>query len=140
MSETKEGFVPAHIVVVHDDPTVLHPLAAALRDTGHQADAYDSSCRAWNARAEAPRVGLLITRVRFPPGEPHGVALTHHARAKHPGVLILFAATAAEMAPHAEGLGARLSPTNPSHVATVVDGMLLSSAMKPDQTIARRRR
>ena len=48
------------------------------------------------------------------------------------GVLILFAATAAEMAPHTEGLGARLTPTNPSHVATAVNRMLLSSEMKPD--------
>ena len=122
----------AHIVVVHDDPTFLHPLAAALRDTGHQVDAYDSSCRAWNALTEARGVEVLITRVRFPPGEPHGVALAHHAHAHHPGVLILFAATAAEMAPHTDGLGVRLTPTNPSHVATAVNRMLLSSEMKPD--------
>ena len=86
----------AYIVVVHNDPTFLHPLAATFRDTGHQVDAYDSSIQAWDALAEGRDVEVLITRVRFPLGEPHGVALAHHARAHHPHVLILFTAAATD--------------------------------------------
>jgi DNA-binding NtrC family response regulator len=120
--------VSAHIVVVHDDPAFRQPLAAALREAGHEVDAYDNSFQAWDALAEDRRVAALITRVRFPLNEPHGVALAHRARANHPGVLIVFTADP-EMRTHTEGLGVFLStPIGPSVVAQLADYILSSDA------------
>ena len=109
---------------MHDDPTVLHPLVAALRNAGHEVVTCDTSMLAWDALAEDRRVAALITRVRFPPGDPHGIALAHRARTNHPGVLVVFMA-ALEMKPHTEELGFFVpTPISPSAVAAAVDRML----------------
>jgi hypothetical protein len=38
------------------------------------------------------RLEILVTRIQFGPGNPHGVALAHSARSRCPGVRVLFVA------------------------------------------------
>ena len=47
---------------------------------------------ALDALENAQRVEVLITRVRFPPGKPNGIALALMARHKRPGIKVLFTA------------------------------------------------
>jgi hypothetical protein len=53
-------------------------------------------------------VEVLITRVRFPPKKPNGIALALMARHKRPGIKVLFTARP-EFAQHAEGVGEFMS-------------------------------
>ena len=77
--------MPARIVVVHDDVEFLAAIEAALRAEGHDVAAFSNSLLAWDALAAGNRVEVLVTRIQFPAGQPHGVALSHQARMGHPG-------------------------------------------------------
>ena len=59
---------------------------------------------ATDALEEAQPIQVLITRVLFPEGQPHGVALARMARLKHPGVRVLFVAFPKTEA-YTEGVG-----------------------------------
>ena len=82
------------------------------------------------AQARFQGVVALITGVRFPAGEPHGIALAIRARTNHPRALVVFTA-ALEMKPYTEDLGVFVpTPISPSAVAKAVDHML-SSGLQP---------
>jgi DNA-binding NtrC family response regulator len=53
---------------------------------------------------ENARFEILITRVRFPPGRPNGVALARMALLKRPGIKVVFT-LAPENVEYAEDLG-----------------------------------
>jgi DNA-binding response OmpR family regulator len=76
----------------------------ALGTAGHEVSAFANSMPAWDALSDGHRVDIMITRVRFPKGNPHGVALAHKARVNHAGIRILFAASP-ETRHHTGGLG-----------------------------------
>jgi DNA-binding NtrC family response regulator len=82
--------MPAPIVIVHDDPDTLDPLAAALISAGHGVATFDDALAAWEALREARTIELLITRVRFGRGKPHGLALVIHTRRRRPDVKVIF--------------------------------------------------
>lgn len=84
--------MPARIVLVHDDTDFLRKAAAAIRAAGYEVAAFDRSMAALDALRGAQSVQLLITRVNFPPGSPHGVSLASMARRKTPGLKVLFVA------------------------------------------------
>jgi hypothetical protein len=52
----------------------------------------------------AEAIDLLITRVRFPEGTPHGLSLALMARYRRPGINVLFAARP-DMEKYAKALG-----------------------------------
>lgn len=52
----------------------------------------------------AETVELLITRVQFPVGTPHGIALVRMARQRRPGLKVIFTARE-EMGEFTEDLG-----------------------------------
>jgi DNA-binding response OmpR family regulator len=113
-----------HILVAHDDPSFLQPLVLALRAAGHEVSAFANSMPAWDALNNGPGVDILVTRVRFPKGNPHGVALAHNARANHPDIGILFAASQ-EMRHHIIGIGEFLAmPAGMPEVLARIEAMV----------------
>jgi DNA-binding response OmpR family regulator len=79
-------------VVVHDDPTFRDPLVASLKADGHEVAGFADSNVAWNALEAAHLVEILVTRVNFGEGKPHGIALARSARFRRPTVQVLFVA------------------------------------------------
>jgi len=75
---------------VHDDPATLDPLAAALMLAGHGVARFDDAMDAWEALREATTIEVLITRVRFGKGKPHGLGLVVHTRKRRPNVKVIF--------------------------------------------------
>ena len=85
--------MPARVVVVHDDPEFVARTATGLRVAGYDVATFTDTLAATDALDKAERiVEVLITRVLFPKGQPHGVALALMARMKRPGVKVLFVA------------------------------------------------
>jgi DNA-binding NtrC family response regulator len=120
----RSNVVPARIVVVHDDSSFLEPLAATLRVRGHEVAAFHDSMLAWDALEAASKIELLITRIEFARGKPHGVALAHRALANRPAVRVLFTESP-ELQPFAADLGAFLAvPITPAEVVREVNRLL----------------
>jgi hypothetical protein len=72
----------------------------------------------------AQDIDMLITRIGFPPGQPHGVALGKMARVKRRGIKVLFVG-AAERLEHTQGVGEFLAaPVTARDVAAMVGEML----------------
>jgi DNA-binding response OmpR family regulator len=116
--------MPAHIVVVHNEPSIVKPLAVSLRADGHEVSAFDDSLLAWDVLCKAQDVQLLVTRMDFGYGKPDGVALARWARVTLPGVKVLFVARP-EFDKQAEGVGAFLSlPVSVPEVVKAVRRML----------------
>ena len=114
----------APIVVVHDEPDFLAQASAALASTGYPIITFVDSSSAWDALSAAAEVKLLITRVQFPPGQPHGVALALGARRKHPKLSILFTAKP-EYADRAFSVGEFLTlPVDMLDLVAAVDRLL----------------
>jgi DNA-binding response OmpR family regulator len=107
-----------HILVAHDNPRFLAPLATALRSVGHEVTACDNAMSAWDALNSAS-IDLLITQTQFPFPQPDGVALALKARGIEQDLRIVFMAAAeAAAGADAEELGTCL--TSPISVAEVV--------------------
>jgi DNA-binding NtrC family response regulator len=112
--------MPARIVVVHDEPQFREFVVTALLAAGYDTKAFAGSMAAIEALKAAQRIELLITRVRFPEGTPHGISLASMALTKKQAVRVLFVARE-ENREHTEGLGEFLAVpvTGPELVATV---------------------
>jgi DNA-binding NtrC family response regulator len=116
--------MPARIVVVHDDPTFRDPLVASLEADGHEVEAFVDTFVAWDALQTAQRMEVLVTRVDFGPGKPHGVALARAARRRRPGVRVLIVARS-DYTEDAAGVGLFLPyPATVPQVAETVERML----------------
>ena len=95
--------MPANIILVHDDPEFIEGAVAALSLAGHKVVAFREPMEALNA-LETAQFEILITRARFPVGQPNGVALAQMARMKRPWIKVVFT-VAAENLEHTEGIG-----------------------------------
>jgi DNA-binding NtrC family response regulator len=116
--------VPARIVFVHDDPSFREPLVAALNAAGHDVARFADSIAAWDALYAANWIEILVTRVQFGPGKPHGVALANSARARRPDVRVLLLALP-QFRNDAKGVGLFIPiPANVPEVAETVERML----------------
>jgi DNA-binding response OmpR family regulator len=121
-----EGSIPARVVVVHDELTLLDPLVASLRAAGHDVAAFTDPGLAWDALKFPAGIEILVTRVQFEPEKPHGVALVRWARSNSPSVRILFVALP-EFEADIVGLGVFLP--RPVSVAEAVGRMLSNDAI-----------
>jgi DNA-binding NtrC family response regulator len=116
--------MPARVAVVHDDPIFLNGTVSALKRAGYDVASFSQSMAAISALDTQQRVDILITRVGFPEGTPHGVALALMARTKRPGLKVLFTARP-EMARHTEDIGEVLvAPVTAEGVLAKVREML----------------
>jgi DNA-binding NtrC family response regulator len=106
-------------MLLHDDPKFIEGAAAALRLAGHHVATFVQPLDALNA-LETEHFELLITRVRFPIGQPNGVALARMARIKRPSIKVVFT-VAAENVEYTEGLGeAVTAPIDVSELVATV--------------------
>jgi DNA-binding NtrC family response regulator len=117
----------ANLIIAYDEPTFAIPLEIGLRRAGHTVSVFSEPLEALNALETTRDVGMLITRVRFSPGQPHGIALARMARLKHARIQILFVARA-EFAEEAKDLGEFIPmPANVVEVVKAVERMMKSS-------------
>jgi DNA-binding NtrC family response regulator len=107
--------------LAHDDLAFLRCTAFALRNAGYDVEVFDNSMSALNRLDRPEYVDVLVTRTRFPLGQPNGIALAHMAGVKKPGIKIVIAVVE-ELAGLAEGLGIVLRP--PVTPAEVVEAVL----------------
>ena len=118
--------MPAPVLVVHNEQETRDLAVTALRAAFLEAIGFDDPMAALDAMEADSRVRVLVTRVEFGPGKPHGVALARMVRVKRPGTKVVFVARA-EYEPHTEGLGVFLPmPLNPDILVATV-GRLLAS-------------
>ena len=116
--------MPARIVVVHDEPEFADPLAAMLGAAGQDVAVFADPMAALHALDTAQTIEVLVTRVRFAPGQPNGFALARMARIKRPGIRVLFVARP-EFAGDAAGLGMFMAhPVSVADVAEAVGHLL----------------
>lgn len=94
--------MPARIVLVHDDLEFLAALEDKLRTAGHDVAAFGDSISGFDALRSPRRIEVLVTRILFQPGRPHGLSLAAAARMSRPSVKVIFIASK-EMAHHAAG-------------------------------------
>jgi DNA-binding NtrC family response regulator len=78
----------ANILVAEDDPATGYLLSRTLQHHGHDVSLFESSIEAWQAARTS--YDVLITDILFPQGQPHGVALSRHARSLNPGLFVVF--------------------------------------------------
>jgi CheY-like chemotaxis protein len=119
--------MPTRIVVVHDEPSFVDELVAALSSMGHQVAAFTNPLEAWDALAAAEKTEVLITCVHFPPGKSNGLALAHMAHLNRPSIHVIFLALP-EFARDCEDDGTFLPlPVSALHVAKTVELLLQRS-------------
>jgi DNA-binding NtrC family response regulator len=123
--------VPAQIVLVHDDSDFNIAATLALTVAGYGAASFVDPMSALDALEVARTVEALITRVRFGPGKPNGIALARMARLKRPDIRVLFVAQP-EFAAQAAGLGDCLAaPVTPTEIVEGVRRLLATSDFRP---------
>jgi CheY-like chemotaxis protein len=80
----------ANVFLVEDDLAYLYAARRVLEGLGHLVTSHANSVDAWDAITSGASIDLLLVDLRFPPGQPNGVALAHHARMKKLGVPVVF--------------------------------------------------
>ena len=117
--------MPARVVIVHDDPDTREPLAEALTLAGHELAKFHDALVALEALRQARTVEVLITRVRFGRGKPHGLALVIHARKRRPDVKVIFVGSpSSRQAVKYSAHGFAPTPINVSEALTTVERVL----------------
>jgi len=132
--------MPAVVLVVHDDLEVRALAMAVLRAASFEVAGFADPMAALDALEANPHVRVLVTRVLFGPGKPHGVALALMVRAKRRGIKVVFIARK-ETEPYADGLGVFLPmPLNPDILVATVSRLLRSPDAPADDQERRRER
>lgn len=127
--------MPAHVILVHDKPEFLARIGAALRFAGYDVAAFCDPLAALDGLEKARQAELLITRIKFAVGMPHGISLASMARYKRPKINVLLVDDPKE-ACHAEGVGAFIPcPIEIPRLLTTLD-QLVGNAGRPAQNLA----
>jgi DNA-binding NtrC family response regulator len=120
--------MPTRVTVVHDDASIRTDLVNALVRAGYEAVGFADTRTALPAIEADQHIAMLITRVSFRVGMPHGVSLALMLRSNHRSLKILFLAQP-KMVEYAEGVGEILvSPVPTEAVMAKVREMLSLSA------------
>lgn len=116
--------MPARIVLVHDEPELLAAFEAKLRSTGHDVAAFRDSVSAFDALSSPRRVEILVTRLLFQPGRPHGLALAGAARMTRPLLKTIFLVRPDVLHHVADEDRVLVTPVSPDLVVQVVEELL----------------
>jgi hypothetical protein len=118
---------PPRIILVHDVPEFAGPTALALRTAGYDVSSFSDTMAALDEFDAEAGIDVLVTRVYFPPGQPHGVSLAQMALMKRPSIKVLFVGVP-ERREHTEGVGELLTaPVTAADVVETVGEMLVGS-------------
>lgn len=120
----KPTHAPARVILVHDDLAFLTAVAGKLRDGGYDVAAFKGSISAFDALRNCGWIDVLVTRVAFPPGQPHGIALAGAARINRPSLKVIFLArpdVAHEVMDESRVL---IMPVSPDQVVQAVEELL----------------
>ena len=79
----------ATILLVEDDEASRYVASRELQRAGYRVIAVEGSMRALDIAA-AEKVDLLVTDVRLPPGQPHGLALGAMLRNRLPNLPVVY--------------------------------------------------
>jgi len=91
---------------------------------------------ALDALSAAERVDLLITRIGFPPGKPHGISLARMAKSRRPAIRVLFT-TRPEFVGHIGDIGEVLpTPIDIPTLLAVAERLLNFDAEAGSKTAA----
>src|SRR3954447_1026345 len=82
--------VSYRILLTEDDLQSLYATQRTLEQAGYEVTPYSSSALAWDAIRDGPSFDLLLTDIRFPSGETHGVALARHLRSRWRDIPVIF--------------------------------------------------
>jgi DNA-binding NtrC family response regulator len=82
--------VPKLILLVHTDADILTRVAAALRRAGYKVLGFANTLPAIDALEAKRKPDLLITRARYPAGNPTGLSLARMALRKCPGIKVVI--------------------------------------------------
>jgi CheY-like chemotaxis protein len=77
------------IILVEDDLESLYATQRTLERAGYTVMAYGHASQAWDV-VRTVTFDLLLTDIRFPDGEPHGLALARHLRVLRSDIPIIF--------------------------------------------------
>jgi DNA-binding NtrC family response regulator len=83
-------FMPAPVVVVHQQHDTRQMLVSAVRAAGYEAAGFADPLKALDAIETGSRVRVLVTRLDFGPGKLNGIALARMLRHKGLGVQVVF--------------------------------------------------
>ena len=86
----------ATILLVEDDEASRYAASRELQTAGHRVIAVDGSMRALDIAA-AEKIDLLVTDVRLPPGQPHGLALGAMLRNRLPDLPVVYVTGSPEL-------------------------------------------
>jgi DNA-binding NtrC family response regulator len=121
--------MPAHIVIVHNDPAFLDAVCAALSASGNSVLAYSDAMQALDALEDATTIEVLVTRVDFGRGKLNGVALARMAQFRRAEVKVLFVART-ENKEYTTGVGDLLTaPAAVPDVVAAVDRLLAEAVV-----------
>jgi DNA-binding NtrC family response regulator len=96
--------LPVKVAIVHDEPEFLVRAVAALRDAGFDVVSFADPIDALNTIRASQPIDVLVTRVTFPEGRPHGVSLALMLRAEYRGLRVVFTGRVNRVE-HTEGIG-----------------------------------
>ena len=114
----------ARIILVHDDPVFTENVSLALRGAGYDVVVFGHPMDALAAIEQSDPATMLITRVQFPAGMPHGIALAQMVQMKRPAMKVLITGKP-QFAEHAQDVGTFLPhPVRSAQVVAAVDGLL----------------
>jgi DNA-binding NtrC family response regulator len=82
--------MPAHIVVVLDEPGLADKVVDTFLAAGYDAIAFPDPMAAMDALQQAEHIDLLITCPEFKPGKPTGISLSRMARHRRRSIKTLF--------------------------------------------------
>jgi len=86
----KVVFMPAPVVVVHQQLDTRRMLISTVRDAGYEVAGFADPIKALDAIETGSRARVLVTRLDFGPGKLNGIALARMIRHKGLDVQVVF--------------------------------------------------
>jgi DNA-binding NtrC family response regulator len=89
---------PITVLLVEDDDAFRYAAMRGFTNAGFRVVAVRTSMEALQQVDTGILFDCLVTDIRMPAGQPHGMALANMLRARHPGLVALFMTGFADIA------------------------------------------